>query len=88
LAACSKERRRQEAGLISDYLDELAAALTMSVISDGVLTALQLRGAEFHVNVLVPVISMAMEVAGVGVLAFQIWTMTRRAASMATLRKT
>jgi hypothetical protein len=52
-----------------------------------VLTALQLRGTDFHACVLVPVISMAMEVAGVGVLAFQIRSMTRRAASTAALLK-
>jgi uncharacterized membrane protein YwzB len=64
------------------------ASLTVSVISDGVLTALQLRGIEFHADALVPVISMAVEVAGVGLLAFQIGSMTRRAASIAALLKT
>jgi hypothetical protein len=64
------------------------ASLTVSVISDGVLTALQLRGAGFHAGALVPVISMAIEVAGVGVLASEIWNMTRRAASIAALLKT
>jgi hypothetical protein len=63
-------------------------SLTVSVISDGVLTALQLRGTGFHTGALVPVVSMAIEVASVGVLAFQIWTMTRRAASVAALLKT
>jgi hypothetical protein len=63
-------------------------SLTVSVISDGVLTALQLYGTELHARSLVPVISMAIEVAGVGVLAFQIRSMTRRAASIATLLKT
>jgi hypothetical protein len=62
--------------------------LAVSVISDGVLTALQLRGAGFHADALVPVISMAIEVAGVGVLASEIWSMTRRAASIAALLKT
>jgi hypothetical protein len=60
----------------------------VSVISDGVLTALQLRVAEFHVDPLVPMISMAIEFIGVGVLAAQIRSMTRRAAFMATLLKT
>jgi hypothetical protein len=63
-------------------------SLTVSVISDGVLTALQLRGTEFHAGALVPVLSMAVEVIGVGVLAAEIRCMTRRAASMATLLKT
>jgi hypothetical protein len=65
-----------------------ATSLTVSVVSDGVLTALQLYGAELHAGALVPVISMAIEVAGVGVLAFQIRSMTRRAASVAALLKT
>jgi hypothetical protein len=64
------------------------ASLAVSVISEGVLTALRLHGAGFHAVALVPVISMAIEGAGVGILAFQIWTMTRRAASIATLLKT
>jgi hypothetical protein len=64
------------------------ASLTVSVISDGVLTALQLRGIECHAGAVVPVVSMAIEVAGIGVLAHQIQTMTRRAASIATLLKT
>jgi hypothetical protein len=65
-----------------------ATALTVSVISDGVLTALQLRGTEFCAGALVPVISMAFEVMGVGVLAVHIRCLTRRAASVATLQKT
>jgi hypothetical protein len=60
-------------------------SLTVSVISDGVLTALQLHGVEFCTGSLVPIFSMAIEVAGVGVLGFQIRGMTRRAASTATL---
>jgi hypothetical protein len=53
-----------------------------------VLTALRLRGIEFHAGALVPIISMATEVVCVGVLAFQIRRMTRRAASMALLLNT
>jgi hypothetical protein len=64
------------------------ASLTVSVMSDGVLTALQLRGAEFRAGALVPVISMAIEVAGICVLAFEVRSMTRRAASVAALLKT
>jgi hypothetical protein len=65
-----------------------ATSLTVSVISDAVLTALQLRGTEFQACSLVPVVSMAIEAAGVGVLASQIWRVTRNAASVATLLKT
>jgi hypothetical protein len=63
-------------------------SMAVSVTSDGVLTALHLLGTEFHAGSLVPIISMAIEVAGVGILAFQIWSMTRRAASIAALLKT
>jgi hypothetical protein len=57
-------------------------------ISDGVLTALHLRGTELHACALVPIISMAIEAAGVGVLAFQIRSMTRNAVCIAALLKT
>lgn len=62
--------------------------LAVSVISGGVLTALHLRGTELHAGALVPIISMAIEAAGVGVLAFQIRSMTRKAVSIAALLKT
>ncbi len=62
-------------------------SLTVSVISDGVLTALQLSATGLHRGALLPVVSMAIEVAGIGVLAFQIRSMTRRAASVAALLK-
>jgi hypothetical protein len=62
--------------------------LAVSVISEGVLTALHLRGTELHAGVLVPIISMAIEAAGVGVLAFQIRSMTRKAVSVAALLTT
>jgi hypothetical protein len=90
--------RRVSPVLDARYRDELrlsfilcfvaATFLTMSVISDGVLTALRLRGIEFHAGALVPIISMATEVVCVGILAFQIRRMTRRAASMALLLNT
>jgi hypothetical protein len=63
-------------------------SLAVSVISEGVLTALHLRGTEHHAGALVPIISMAIEAAGVGVLAFQIRSMTRKAVSIAALLKT
>jgi hypothetical protein len=63
-------------------------SLTVSVISDGVLTALQLSGTGLHAGALLPVVSMAIEVAGIGVLAFQIQSMTRTAASVTALLKT
>jgi hypothetical protein len=47
-----------------------------------------LRGTELYAGALVPIISMAIEAAGVGVLAFQIRSMTRKAVSIAALLKT
>jgi Na+-translocating ferredoxin:NAD+ oxidoreductase RnfA subunit len=56
------------------------AALIVSVISDGLLTAFQLRRALLCAEALIPIFSMALEVACVGMLAWQIRTITRRAA--------
>ena len=64
------------------------AALVVSVISDGVLTALRLFGTELCVGFLVPIFSMAIEVACAGVLVFQIRSLTQRATSTAALLKT
>jgi hypothetical protein len=65
-----------------------AAALVVSVISDGVLTALQLRGAGLSVTSLVPLFSMAIEIACVGILVGHIRGVTLRAASTAALTET
>jgi hypothetical protein len=65
-----------------------AAALVVSVISDGVLTALLLRGTELSAEFLVPAFSMAIEIACVGVLLFHIRGTARRAASTAALLNT
>jgi hypothetical protein len=65
-----------------------AAALVVSVISDGVLTALLLRGMELSAGLLVPVFSMAIEIACVGILVFHIRGITRRTASTAALLNT
>jgi hypothetical protein len=64
-----------------------AAALVVSVISDGVLTALQLRGTAWSAELLVPVVSMAIEVGCVGILVSHIRGVTLRAASTAALLK-
>jgi hypothetical protein len=61
------------------------AALVVSVISDGVLAALQLRGTELSAGFLVSIVSMAIEIACVGILVVQIRGITLRAASTATL---
>ena len=64
-----------------------AAALLVSVISDGVLTALQLQGMEPSVEIWVAIFTMAVEIACVGFLVFHIRSNTRRAASAAALLK-
>jgi hypothetical protein len=65
-----------------------AAALVVSVISDGVLTALRLPGTELFTEFLVPIVSMAIEIACVGILVFHIRGIALRAASTAALLKT
>lgn len=65
-----------------------AAALVVSVISDGVLTALQLLGTELSAEALVPIVSMAFEIACVGILVFHIRGIALRSASTAALLKT
>src|SRR5262249_21457330 len=51
------------------------APLILSVISDGVLTASRLLGAEFGVWSLVPIGTVAIEIACVGILVFHLWIM-------------
>jgi hypothetical protein len=62
-----------------------AAALVVSVISDGVLTIIQLAGTELPVGFWVPMASMAIEIACAGVLVFHIRGVALRAASTAAL---
>jgi hypothetical protein len=65
-----------------------AAALVVTVSSDAVLTAIQLHGTELSAAPLVPMLSMAVEIACVGVLVFHIRGIMLRAASTAALMKT
>ena len=65
-----------------------AAALVVSVISDGVLTALLLLGTESSAGFLVPIVSMSIEIACVGILVVHIRGITLRAASTAALLNT
>lgn len=65
-----------------------AGALVISVISDGVLTALRLPGTELSAEFLIPVFSVAIEIVCAGVLVCQIRGITQRATSTATLLKT
>jgi hypothetical protein len=63
-------------------------ALVISVISDGLLTALRLPETELSAEFLIPIFSMAIEVACTGVLVFQIRSITKRATYTAALLKT
>jgi hypothetical protein len=65
-----------------------AAALAVSVVSDAVLTALNLRGTELSAASVVPIFSMTIEIACVGMLVFHIYGIAQRAASAAALMKT
>jgi len=56
-------------------------ALIASVISDGVLTSLRLVGIRWPLDVLIPVVSMAIEVVCAGGLVVSIRGMTKRTAS-------
>jgi len=64
-----------------------AAALVVSVISDAVLTALQLRGTGLSAKFLVPILSMSIEIVCVGILVLRIRGVTLRAASTAALTR-
>jgi hypothetical protein len=65
-----------------------AAALVVSVISDAVLTALQLSGTGLSTEFLVPILSMAVELVCVCILIFRIRGVALRAASTAALTQT
>lgn len=56
------------------------AALAVSVISDAVLTVLRLSAAGLSAGAIVPIGSMALEIACAGILAFHIRTMASRTA--------
>jgi hypothetical protein len=61
------------------------ASLFVSVISDGVLTALQLAGTELCTASLIPIFSMAIELVGAGILIFYIRGIVLRTARTAAL---
>jgi hypothetical protein len=63
-------------------------ALVVSVISDALLTALRLPGAELSAQSLLPIFSIVIEVACAGVLVLQIRGITQRATFTAALLKT
>jgi hypothetical protein len=61
------------------------ATLVVSVISDGVLTTIPLVEAELCAGSLVPIGTMAVEIACVGILVFYFWIMRLRTASATSL---
>jgi len=63
-------------------------SLVISVVSDGVLTTLRLPGAGLSAEFLVPIFSMAIEIACAAVLVLQIRGITQRATATAALLKT
>jgi hypothetical protein len=65
-----------------------AAALVVSVISDAVLTGLQLTGTGLAAEFLVPILSMAIELVCVSILIFRIRGVALRAACTAALTQT
>ena len=65
-----------------------AAALTVSVIGDGVLTALRVVGREFTVEFMVPISSIAVEIVCAGILIFSVRSIVVRMVHTAALLKT
>jgi hypothetical protein len=65
-----------------------AAGLVVSVISDAVLTALQLSGTGLSAEFLLPILSMAIELVCVCILIFRIRGVALRAACTAALTQT
>jgi hypothetical protein len=63
----------------------MIAALMASVVSDGILTAIQLSGMGFSASSLVPILSMAIEIFCAGLLALHIRSTTRRVTQTAAL---
>jgi len=61
------------------------AALAVSVIGDGVLTALRLSDIDFSARFALPLLSMAIEIAGAAFLAVQICRTARRVSATAAL---
>jgi hypothetical protein len=59
------------------------AALAVSVFSDGVLTLLRLTATAPSAGLLMPTLSMTLEIAGAGLLAFLVRDITRRATASA-----
>src|SRR5437867_3203722 len=81
-AAFSREYRGQ-LRRFSLLCSAATGALIVSVVSDGILTSLRLIGAQWSAVFLVPIFSMAIEVACAGVLVSYIRGMAQRTAATA-----
>ena len=81
-AHCSRLRHLLFLGAVS------AVALSVSVISDGVLTALRVVGREFTVEFLVTLFSITIEIVCAGVLIFSIRSIVVRMGHTTALLKT
>jgi hypothetical protein len=64
-----------------------AAALSVSVISDGILTAMRLAGREHSASFLIPISSMVIEILSAGVLIFSVRTTFERIGHTSALIK-
>jgi hypothetical protein len=81
-AHCSRLRRLLFLSAVS------AAALSVSVIGDGVLTALRLVGREFSADFLIPISSMVIEIVCAGILIFSVRNIVVRMAHTTALLET
>ena len=79
-ASCRKQSRR-----IRGLFAAATGALALVVIADGMLTALRLGETAVSAAFLIPILSMAAEIAGAGFLVCRLHSMTRRMASAAAL---
>ncbi|HKW55607.1 MAG TPA: permease prefix domain 1-containing protein, partial [Stellaceae bacterium] len=79
-AACRTQSRR-----IFRLCAAATSVLVAAVIADGVLTALRLGDTAVSAAFLIPVLSMAAEIAAAGFLVCRLHGMTRRMASIAAL---
>jgi HAAS len=78
---------RRELRIFTLLCTAAAAALAVSVISDGALTALHLFGTEWSGKFLIPIFSLAIEIAGAGILVFQLRVIVSRTAGAVALLK-
>lgn len=98
LAGCALIARRHGAAIDAAYRRQLRSffllclaatgALAVSVIGDGVLTALRLGAMEIPTHAAIPLVSMALEIAAAAGLAVLVCRAARRAAAAAAFLET